>query len=112
MLPSMSLLNGVPVARLPADVDAANADAVGELLSAGVAHDASCLILDLGDTRYLDSAGIDMLLRLQERLRGRRQTLELVVPQHSPIRRLLAVMGIDRSLRVHADVAAAAAHGV
>jgi anti-anti-sigma regulatory factor len=38
------------------------------------------LIVDLSGTRYLDSAGIDMLFRLAQSLGQRRATLRLVIP--------------------------------
>jgi len=103
-IPAVTSLNGVPVAAIPVDVDVANAALVGEQLAGAVTHDAPCLVLDLTATRYLDSAGIDMLLKLAERLRNRRQALRLVVPEGSPLRRLLAVMGVDASLPVYASV--------
>ena len=106
-IPALTSLNGLPVAQTPGDVDVANAALVGEQLAGAVTHDAPCLVLDLTATRYLDSAGIDMLLKLAERLRNRRQALLLVVPEDSPLRRLLSVMGVDASLPVHASVAEA-----
>ncbi|HEX4033165.1 MAG TPA: STAS domain-containing protein [Solirubrobacteraceae bacterium] len=110
-MPAVTSLNGLPVAAMPTDVDVANAALVGEQLAGAVTHDAPCLVLDLTGTRYLDSAGIDMLLKLAERLRNRRQTLLLVVAEGSPLRRLLTVMGVDASLPVHASVAEAAESG-
>ena len=108
-LSTLTSLGGVPMARMPADVDIANAAAVGEQLADAVTHDAPCLVIDLTHTRYLDSAGIDMVLKLDERLRNRRQTLRLVVPEGSQIRRLLSVMGVDASLPIHASIEEASA---
>ncbi len=58
------------------------------------------LVLDLTETRYLDSAGIDMLFRLGERLRERRARLVLVIPDSSPLRRLVEIVGLPRSAPV------------
>ena len=63
--------------------------------------DATGFSLDLSDTRYLDSAGIAMLLVLDERLRRRRQKLHVIVPPQSPVRRLLQLAGVDRTLAIH-----------
>jgi len=93
-------VDGQPVARAPTDIDLANAETIGEELVAAVPHDATSLSLDLTDTRYLDSAGIAMLLMLQERLSRRRQKLRIVVPARSPVRRLLQVAGVDRTLDI------------
>lgn len=108
-IPAVTSLNGLPVAAMPVDVDVANAAHVGDQLAGAVTHDAPCLVLDLTATRYLDSAGIDMLVKLAERLRNRRQALLLVLPEGSPLRRLLTVMGVDASLAVHASVVEAVA---
>lgn len=103
-LPTMTSVNGLPVARMPADVDAANAPLVGERLADAVNADARRLVLDLRGTRYLDSAGIDMLLKLHDRLRRRRQALHLVLAEDSPLRRLFEITAIDRSIPLHPDL--------
>jgi anti-anti-sigma factor len=104
----------VPVARARADIDAANARRVGDELADYVGADVHSLVLDLGDTRYVDSAGIDMLFRLGERLRQRRAQLLLVIPPGSHLERLAEIVGLSRALAVHASVddalAAAAAN--
>jgi anti-anti-sigma factor len=97
-------VDGMPVACPPADVDAANAAAVGGQLAAAVMSDSRCLIVDLAATRYLDSAGIDMLFDLNERLRVRRKRLLLVVPPGSPIGRLLEITAVATTIAIHADV--------
>ena len=99
--------DGVPVARLPADVDAANAESVGEVIAASVGRDSPGVIADLTATRYLDSAGIDMLFRLYERLHTRRQSLHLVVPEEAPVRRILEVVSMTEIVAVHTDVTSA-----
>jgi anti-anti-sigma factor len=68
---------------------------------------ASCLIIDLSDTRYLDSAGIDMLLRLSDRLEHRRAELILVVPETSQIQRLATIVGLPDAIAIHPTVAQA-----
>ena len=110
-LPTMTSIDGLPVARMPVDIDAANAAQVEEILAGAVSPEPPCLILDLRETRYLDSAGIDMLFKLDERLRRRRQSLQLVVAETSPLRRLLQITGIDRTLPVHAELEDAGARG-
>ena len=74
-------IDGVPVARVSDDIDAANAARVQEQLAEALGPDALNLIVDLSETRYLDSAGLDMLLRLSDRLDRRRAKLILVIPE-------------------------------
>ncbi len=94
----------VPIATPRADIDAANAAAVQEELVAAVAPDVDSLIVDLSNTRYVDSAGIDMLFRLGERLRERRATLRLVIPASSQLSRLSAIVALPRAMPVHDTV--------
>ena len=99
--------DGVPVARLPADVDAANAESVGEVIAASFSHDSPGVVADLTATRYLDSTGSDMLFRLAERMATRRQRLHLVVPEEAPVRRILEIVSISDIVAIHPDVTSA-----
>jgi anti-anti-sigma factor len=100
-------IDGVPVARVTADIDAASAATVHERLAGALDPDTDCLIVDLSETRYLDSAGLDMLLRLNERLSHRRVTLMLVIPAGSQVNRLATIVGLPQAVSVHATLPAA-----
>lgn len=100
-------VENVSVARLRADIDSANAAAVRERLADALDPDSNCLIVDLGETRYLDSAGLDMLLRLTERLSHRRVTLMLVIPASSQLNRLATIVGLPQTVPVHSTLSAA-----
>jgi anti-sigma B factor antagonist len=91
--------NDVPVAHAREDIDAANARSVGIELAETIGG-GSALVLDLSETRYVDSAGIDMIFRLAERLRQRRAQLALVIPASSPLTRLAEIVGLPRSMPV------------
>jgi anti-anti-sigma factor len=58
------------------------------------------LVLDLSRTRYLDSAGIQMLLDLSERLRSRGQSLSLYVTREQPLRLTLSLFELERAFPV------------
>lgn len=90
----------VAIAELEGEVDASNAEEVGGELAELVSNAPTGLLLDLSRTRYLDSAGIRMLLDLADKLSRRRQDLSLVVPERTPVRRLLTVAGIHQLMRV------------
>jgi anti-anti-sigma factor len=94
-------IDGVPVARLKGDLDAANTTAVQRELAAALGPEALSLVLDLSQTRYMDSAGIDMLLRFGDRLDHRRAKLILVIPESSQLNRLLAIVGLPDAIAVH-----------
>jgi anti-anti-sigma factor len=89
----------VPVARAREDIDAANASAVGFELAEMIGSDPA-LVLDLSVTRYVDSAGLDMIFRLGERLSQRRARLVLVIPSKSPLTRLVEIVGLPGSMPV------------
>ena len=52
-------------------------------------------MLDLTEVTYLDSSGIHLLFDLGRRLAARRQALRLVVPESSPMRRVLELCAVD-----------------
>ncbi len=96
--------DGVPVVRPREDVDAANAAALREQLADCVDPSTDRLIVDLSATRYIDSAAIDMLFRLAELLRQRRTRLLLVIEPESHLARLAEIVGMSRSMTIHASV--------
>jgi anti-sigma B factor antagonist len=97
------------VAALAGEVDAANAEQLGLELRSGVTNRSPGLIVDLTALRYLDSAGINLLFALGDELRGRQQTLRLVVGATTPIARMLAITSLDRTHPTHHTVADAVA---
>jgi anti-anti-sigma factor len=103
-LADVSHHDGVPVVRPRDDIDAANAAQLREQLADCVDSSSDRLIVDLGGTRYMDSAGIDMLFRLAELLRQRRTKLLLVIEPESHLARLAEIVGMSRSMPIHASV--------
>ena len=89
------------VARLAGEVDMTNSQYVGDELAGSVPNDAETLVVDLSETRYLDSAAIELLFDLARRLRRRRQALRLVLPSASPLKRVLELTEISSAAPVH-----------
>jgi anti-anti-sigma factor len=96
--------DGVPLVRVAADIDSANATKLRDQLIACVPHGARDLIVDLSATRYLDSAGIDMLFRLNQRLGQRRGCLRLVIPVESQLARLADIVALPSAMPVYPTV--------
>ncbi len=92
------------LARLNGEVDLSNARSVMEKLLDAVPNTASGLVLDLSPTHHLDSSGVRVIFELAERLDNRRQTLELVVPDESNIRRVLQLTGVHRIVPMFSSV--------
>jgi anti-anti-sigma factor len=94
-------IDGVPIAHLNEDLDAANAASVQRQLAEALSSDALSLVIDLSRTRYVDSAGIDMLLRLSDRLDHRRAKLNLVLPESSQLQRLFKIVGLPEAIAIY-----------
>lgn len=103
--PNIEQIDGVPVAHVKEDIDAANAAATQQRLAEALGPDALSLVVDLSDTGYIDSAGIDMLLRLSDRLDHRRARLVLVIPETSQLKRLAMIVGLPEVITIRPSLA-------
>lgn len=84
----------VLICRIAGEIDMNNAAFLREELTGAVPNDAEALAVDLAAVRYLDSSAIELLFELARRLARRRQRLHLIVPERSPLRRLLELTDI------------------
>jgi anti-sigma B factor antagonist len=100
-------IDGVPIAHVNEDIDAANVTLTRQWLADALGPDASILLIDLSQTRYIDSAGIDMLLRLSVHLDHRRAKLILVIPDTSQLKRLAMIVGLPDAVSIHPTLPAA-----
>jgi anti-sigma B factor antagonist len=89
------------VAHLSGEVDMTNSVRVREELLVSVPNDALALVVDLEGCRYLDSAAIEVLFDLARRLGRRRQELRLVLPQTSPLVRVLMLTDVQSVAAMH-----------
>ena len=99
----------VVVARLVGEVDLSNAAEVGARLTESVGNEALGVVLDLSDTRYLDSSGIQLVFELAERLSSRGQRLCIHVPDDAPLRRVLMLVEIETAAPLAATLDGAVA---
>ena len=99
----------VPVGAIHGEIDASNVAEVGLALRGLVSNQSTVLVIDLSATTYLDSAGINLLFALGEEMRGRQQRLAIVVLETSPIARMIALTGLDRTVTTHGTLGAALA---
>jgi stage II sporulation protein AA (anti-sigma F factor antagonist) len=99
----------VLIARLDGEVDLSNVDEIRGQLVDAVTHDTENVILDLTETKYLDSTGVRLLFELAERLQGRRQQLRLVVNDGALVRRVVVLTQLDQRVPLDATVEAALA---
>ena len=90
----------VIVAVLSGEIDPSNARALSRDLTDAVPNDALALLVDLTDVGYLDSAGVQLLFELADRLAARQQLLAIAVPKSAPARRVLDIVAIDATAPV------------
>jgi anti-anti-sigma factor len=102
----------VPIAAVEGEIDSSNAGELAERVHTMLTNRTHALVVDLERTRYIDSAGINMLFTLGAELDQRQQRLHLVVAPASPIARMLSITGLDATVATHPtrDAALAAAN--
>jgi anti-anti-sigma factor len=88
------------ITTITGEVDISNIDAVRAKFEHHL-DTASCHVVDLSHTTYLDSAAIALLFDASKRLQERRQVLMIVTPRGSPVRRLLDLTGLSARVEVH-----------
>jgi anti-anti-sigma factor len=100
----VSELEAATVAAIEGEVDASNAGELAAGLRELVSNRSTRLVVDLGPTRYLDSAGINLLFSLGEELRAHQVALALVVEPGSSVERMLSLTGLDKANSTFATV--------
>lgn len=100
---------GILVARLEGEIDLANADVVRSALVRAVSNDILGAVIDLSETAFMDSAGINALFDLRERLRVRGQEMRVVVPPESGAYAALRYAGLLETVALSDSVDAAVA---
>ena len=84
-----------PVALLSGQIDLSNADALHSAMMEAVSNASVGLVIDLSELDYMDSAGVNMLADIDQRLRWREQRLAVVAPIGSRPREVLELAGTD-----------------
>jgi anti-anti-sigma factor len=92
---------GVPIVVIEGEIDASNSPEISGRLRDALSNQGMVLIVDLSETTYIDSAGINVLFKLGLELHERQQQLHLVVAESSPIARMLAIVGLDEAVPTH-----------
>jgi anti-sigma B factor antagonist len=101
----------VVLARVTGPLDVSNAEDLRRTIAAQLDGSAPGLVVDLSEVTYLDSSGIELLFDLGRRLRTRRQRLGLVVPDPSPVRRVVDLANLA-SVALVCETLDAAVEGV
>ena len=91
----------VSIAAIEGEIDSSNVHEIGERLRALLTNRSTALVVDLTETTYLDSAGINLLFELAGELTDRQQRLRLVVPAATPVLRMLTIAGLIGTVPTH-----------
>lgn len=92
--------DAVPVARLVGEFDITRAIAIRDALVSCLDNQDFGLVIDLQETTYLDSAGINALFEVAERLNDRQQRLVAVLPERAVVRRVVELVNLPSVMGV------------
>lgn len=94
------------VVRLPAEVDLATAPELRDQMLAALNRDGAHLVVDALDVTFMDSSGVNALVRARERAATLGGSLH-VVTRSPTVRRVLQITGLEERLGVVGSVEAA-----
>jgi anti-anti-sigma factor len=86
--------------RVAGEIDISNAEELTAAIEGAVPNDAPKVVVDLSRTTYLDSAGVQLIFLLVQRLNDRRQELNIIVPRDAPIRAVLELTSLPTIVRM------------
>ena len=90
----VEVVSGVPVVTAPEEIDIGNAPTLRAALLEAAAHGSRTLVVDLAQTQFCDSAGLNVLVRGHKRAQAEGGELLLVICT-AAVLRIFAVTGID-----------------
>ena len=99
-----TLCEGVVVACVTGEIDMSNARDLETAILNSTQRESRGLLLDLSETTYIDSAGIQLIFELRERLQARGQRFELVITGSSPVDHALRLAGVKGGVSSAASV--------
>jgi anti-sigma B factor antagonist len=88
-----------PVVTLPAEIDMANADALGEQLAAALAPGVRVVIADMTATTFCGSSGLTTLIRASKRAAANGSELRLLLPCPNVLK-IMKMQGVDAVLPI------------
>jgi anti-anti-sigma factor len=97
----------VVIVTITGEIDLSNSVALERAIVDSVPNTAHGIVVDAGGTSYIDSSGIRLLLVLASRARDRGQSLFVVAPETSRVRRVVTLAGVDGALCLQPTVDAA-----
>ncbi len=90
----VTTISGLPVVRGPAEIDIANAGRLRAALLAAAAQGHATIVVDLGETAFCDTAGLQVLVLAHRRAIAEGGELRLIV-RAATLLRLFSLTGVD-----------------
>jgi anti-anti-sigma factor len=90
----VEVASGVPVVTAPEEIDITNAAGLRAALFEAAAHGSRTLVVDMAQTQFCDSTGLNLLVRAHQRAQAEGGELLLVI-RAAAVVRIFAVTGID-----------------
>jgi anti-anti-sigma factor len=91
----------VVVATLTGEVDLTRTRELRQGFLTAVENSDTAMVVDLTQVSYLDSAGVNVLFELAERLQGRQLAMAVVVPETGLVNRVVALVDLGSVAPVH-----------
>jgi anti-sigma B factor antagonist len=102
-------LSGAPGVTVTGEVDAATAQVLEEAIDHAIRASTGAFVIDLCDVTFMDSAGVNVLLRSRALLGREERDVVLICPPGGVLH-VLEVIGVADLFAVFASRAAAARH--
>jgi anti-sigma B factor antagonist len=99
------MIGSLAVVTLPDEIDLLNVTHLHDGLEEMLGKAPGTLVVDMTRTRYCDSAGIAVLVRVAEAARARQVPLRVAVSD--PVSRIMRLLGAERVIDVYPSLAAA-----
>jgi anti-anti-sigma factor len=91
---AVEVVSGVPVVTAPEEIDITNAGGLRAALLEAAAGGSRTLVVDMAQTQFCDSAGLNVLVRAHKRAQADGGELLLVI-SGTAVLRIFAATGID-----------------
>jgi anti-anti-sigma factor len=105
------MINGVPVATTPVEIDFTTAEQLRTVLLDAGSHGHATVVVDMTQTRYCDTSGLSVLVRAHRRAVVEGGELRLVLPAGGPAVRVMTLTGLDRIIPCFGSLGQALAAG-
>jgi stage II sporulation protein AA (anti-sigma F factor antagonist) len=97
------------VAQLADEFELSTANGIRDELLDALTNRDHGLVIDLQEVSFMDSAGINVLFELAERLGARQQRVAVVLPERAVVRRVAELVGLGSTVSVCESVGDAVA---